>query len=245
MVVNPKKFQLLFLGLKRKQGLRLNIQGSKIVAKEHVKLLGIEIDNRLKFDKHVQTLCQKVNKTTSAFSRLNMSLKRMYISREEALSICNVMILSNFNYCPLIWLFCNKGANKKIDRAHKGALKILHNDYDSSFQSLLARSNRFTIHVQNLQKLMTEIYKSLSNMNPSTVWEFHEKKYVAYDQREKNLYKLPKAKTISYGVESSSFRGSFLWNALGDNVKQEPTLARFNNKIRNCAGECCTCKICR
>ena len=59
MIVNPKKFQLMFLGLKRKQGLRLNIQGSKIVAKEHVKLLGIEIDNKLKLDKYVQTLCQK------------------------------------------------------------------------------------------------------------------------------------------------------------------------------------------
>ena len=240
MVVNSKKFQLMFLGLKRKQGLRLNIQGSKIVAKEHVKLLGIEIDNKLKFDKYVQTLCQKVNKKTSAFSRLNM-----YISREQALSICNMVILSNFNYCLLIWLFCNKGANKKIDRTHTRALKILHNDYDSSFQSLLVRSNSFTVHVQNLQKLMTEIYKSLNNMNPSIVWEFHEKKYVAYDLRKKNLCTLPKAKTISYGVESLSFRGSFLWNTLDDNVKQEPTLARFKNKIRNWAGEPCTCRICR
>ena len=109
----------------------------------------------------------------------------MYISRKQALSICNMVILSNFNYCTLIWLFCNKGANKKIDRAHKRALKILHNDYDSSIQSLLARSNSVTIHVQNLQKLMTEIYMSLNNMNPSIVWEFHEKKYVAYDLRKK------------------------------------------------------------
>ena len=120
----------MFLGLKRKQGLRLNIQGSKIVAKDHAKLLGIEIDNKLKFDKHVQTLCQKVNKKTSVFSRLNM-----YISREQALSICNVVILSNFNYRPLIWLFCNKGANNKIDCAYKRALRILRNDYGSSFQS--------------------------------------------------------------------------------------------------------------
>ena len=59
MVVNPKKFQLMFLGLKRKQRLRPNIQGSKKVAKEHVKLLGIEIDNKLKLNKYVQTLCQK------------------------------------------------------------------------------------------------------------------------------------------------------------------------------------------
>ena len=52
----------MFLGLKRKQGLRLNIQGSKIVAKEHVKLLGIEIDNKLKFDKYVQTLSKSKQK---------------------------------------------------------------------------------------------------------------------------------------------------------------------------------------
>ena len=92
---------------------------------------------------------------------------------------------------------------------------------------------------------MTEIYISLNNMNPSIVWVFHEKKYVAYDLRKENLCKLPKAKTIFYGVESLSFRGSFLWNALDDNVNQEPTLARFKNKIRNWAGERCTCRICR
>ena len=230
----------MFLGLKRKQGLCLNIQGSKIIAKDHGKLLGIEIDDKLKFDNHVQTLCQKVNKKTSGFSRLTM-----YISREQALSICNVVILSNFNYCPLIWLFCNKGANKKIDCAHKRALRILHNDYGSSFQSLLARSNSSTIHVKNLQKLMTEIYMSLNNMNLSIVWEFHEKKHVAYGLRKKGLCKLPKANTTYFGLESLSFRGTFLWNTLDDNVKQGPTLARFKNKIRNWAGEHCTCRICR
>ena len=80
-------------------------------------------------------------------------------------------------------------------------------------------------------KYTSEIYMSLNNMNLSIVWEFHEKKYVAYGLKEKNLCKLPKAKKISYGVESLSFRGSFLWNTLDDNVKPEPTLARFKNKI--------------
>ena len=64
---------------------------------------------------------------------------------------------------------------------------------------------------------MTEIYMPL---NPSTVWEFHEKKRVAYDLRKKNLCKLPKAKATSSEVESLSFRGSFLWNTHDGNVKQ-------------------------
>ena len=64
-----------------------------------------------------------------------------------------------------------------------------------------------------------------------------------YDLKKKNLCKFPKAKTISYGVESISFRGRFLWNSLDDSMKQEPTLARFENKIKRGAGDKCTCRI--
>ena len=152
MVANPTKFQLMFLGLKGQRGLQLNINENKLAATDHVKLLGIELDNKLKFSSHVKTLCSKVNKNISAFSRLNM-----YISREQALTICNAVILSNFNYCPLIWLFCNKGAYKEIDRTHKRAFRILYKEYECPFETLLTRSGSFCMHVRNLQKSMTEI----------------------------------------------------------------------------------------
>ena len=169
----------------------------------------------------------------------------MYISREQALTICNAVILSNFNYCPLIWLFCNKGAYKEIDRTHKRALRILYKEYECSFKTLLTRSGSFSIHVRNLQKLMTEIYKSINHLNPSLIWEFHEKKHVSYNLRIQNLCKLPQIKTQGYGQESLSFRGSLLWNTLDDSVKNEPTLAAFKKRIKDWAGNKCTCKICR
>ena len=122
---------------------------------------------------------------------------------------------------------------------------ILYNDNNSSFQSLLRRSNSYIIYVKNQQKLMTEIYKSLNNMNLSIVLECHEKRCVKYDLRKKNLCKLPKAKGTSYGVESLSFRRIFLWNTLNDSIKHEPTLARFKNKTKSWAGEQCTCRICQ
>ena len=168
----------------------------------------------------------------------------MYISREQALTICNAVILSNFNSCPLIWLFCNKGANKEIDRTHKRALRILYKEYECPFETLLTRSGSFCIHVRNLQKLMTEIYKSMNQLNPSLVWEFHEKKHVTYDLRIKNLCKLPK-KAQGYGQVSLSFRGSFLWNTLDDTIKNQPTLTAFKKRIKDWAGDKCTCKICR
>ena len=161
MVANPKKFQLTFLGLKGQRKLRLNINDNKLAATDHAKLLGIEVDNKLKFNKHVKTPCSKVTKKISAFSRLNK-----YISREQALTICNAVILSNFNYCPLIWPFCNKGANKEIDRTHKRALWILYKEYDCPLETLPTQSGSFCIQVRNLQKLMTESYKSMNQLNP-------------------------------------------------------------------------------
>ncbi len=64
MVANAIK--LMFLGLKKKHELRLNINGNTIQAANHVKLLGIEIDNKLDFDRHDQTLSIKINKKVNA-----------------------------------------------------------------------------------------------------------------------------------------------------------------------------------
>ena len=82
---NPNK---LFLGLKRQRGLRLNIKENKVSAAD---------GNKLQFNKHLRTLCSKVNKEIGAFSRLDA-----FISREQALVIYNMTILSNFKHCPLI-----------------------------------------------------------------------------------------------------------------------------------------------
>ena len=69
MVANPDKFQLMFLGLNEKHKLRLNIEGVKISSTKNVELLEIEIDNHLRFKKHIKTLCDKANRKVSAFRR--------------------------------------------------------------------------------------------------------------------------------------------------------------------------------
>ena len=84
--------------------------------------------------------------------------------------------------------------------------------------------------------------KSINHLSPSLVWEFHEKKY---NLRAKSHCKLPTIKSASFGLESLSFRGSFLWNTLGDNIKNEPTLQAFKNTIKMWSGKECTSRICR
>ena len=124
MIANPEKFQIMFLGLSDQRCLRLNIEGKKLPATNTVKLLGIQIDNKLKLNKHIHELCSKVNQKVSAFARLNT-----YLSPDQATKICDTIILSNFNYCPLVLLFCSDAANDEINRAHKRCLRVLYEDF--------------------------------------------------------------------------------------------------------------------
>ena len=123
MVANPEKFQLMFLGLNNDQQMCLSIDDQIINQCQQVKLLGVRIDSKMKFDKHILELCGKVNKKVSAFSRL-----RHYLDDTKAKLLCNTTVLANFNYCPLIWMFSSKAANKEINRTCKRALQVLHKD---------------------------------------------------------------------------------------------------------------------
>ena len=86
------------------------INGILIPSSKQVKLLGVNSDDSLKFEAHIKQLCRKVNQKVHAFGRL-----RPFIGEQKAKLLLNSVVMSNFLYCPLIWLFCSKGANNEIN----------------------------------------------------------------------------------------------------------------------------------
>ena len=74
-------------------------------------------------------------------------------------------VISQFNYCPIIWMYCQRKSNNLINRIHERALRIAYNDYESNFGQLLEKDNSVTIHHRNIQTLATEIYKTLNYLN--------------------------------------------------------------------------------
>ena len=94
-------------------------------------------------------------------------------------------------------MFCSKSANKEINRTNKRALRVLYEDYDSPFEQLLEKDGSIIIHQKNLQNLMTEIYKTMNQINPAYMWEFSVEKDMPYDLRSKGLCRLPQLIPVS------------------------------------------------
>ena len=104
MIVNPDKFQAIVVkkNCRMKNSYALNINNQTINSENCVKLLGIEIDNTLSFNKHISTLCEKASNQLNAIRR-----NQKYMSFKEKEVFLDSFVLSNFNYCPLLWHFCS------------------------------------------------------------------------------------------------------------------------------------------
>ena len=71
MVVNSDKFQAIILNRKETQAIhKLIIDNKEIKTTNSIKLLGINIDDQLKFNEHISILCSKAAMQLNALSRL-------------------------------------------------------------------------------------------------------------------------------------------------------------------------------
>ena len=89
---------------------------------------------------------------------------------------------------------------------------------------------------------MLEVYSSLTQQNPSFLWDMFHEKDNNYNLRSKNLLMLPQTKTTTYGNDSLSFRGSISWNSLPNDTKITASVCSFKSCIEKWIGETCRCK---
>ena len=83
------------------------IVSKEIKVASQVKLFPVEIDNKLNFEQHINT-CKSTANQLNALSRL-----KSFLGFQERKVLVNSFVLSNFNYCTLVWMFaCSTSLTK-------------------------------------------------------------------------------------------------------------------------------------
>ena len=156
----------------------------------------------------------------------------------------NAFIDCQFNYAPLLCMFCRKTLYSKIEKILHKTLKVIYQSNDT-YENLLLQSNTVSVHQRHLRFLMIEIYKSISQLNPQFMWSFFTHKDILYNLRKGPILGLPKTHSFYYGTNAIHFRGSLIWNNLPAVAKSSNSLFEFKNKIKNIGDIDCGCLICR
>ena len=132
------------------------IGSEQIQAVPSADILGITIDDKLNFNLHIDKICLKSANQLNALVRL-----KRFLGNEERKVLINSFVLSNFNYCPLVWMLTNAKSVHKIEAIQKRVLRFMLNDYESSSEDLLKKSGNLSMNLRRTRLLCREIYKIL------------------------------------------------------------------------------------
>ena len=124
MIADQNKFKAIVLTKTdhNTAGIRLEFSGKTILCSNEIDLLGVTIDT----NSHITKICRKASKQLNTWKRLGF-----YISLDTRKILANSFIISNFNYCPLVWYFSRAKQLQKIEKIQDRILRFLHDDYVS------------------------------------------------------------------------------------------------------------------
>jgi hypothetical protein len=239
---SPDKFQVMFLCPSKFSDTFPDFHGIldiQIIREPAAKLLGVIIDDKLLFDKHVHATCVKASRQLNALYRLKRLLS---FKQRKALYQC--FFLSNFNFCPLVWHFCSVKSTRKMEKLQERALRFLLNDHLSSYENLLSKSGNTTLFLSRVKLFAIEIFKCFNGYNPDFIASCFSHKKTNYDFRDNFKAILPIFNTKTYGKKCFMYYGAHLWNHVPAGFKNAASLDIFKNFIKTWEGPRCQCSLC-
>ena len=240
MKLNTNKCHLLILGKSSYQQVKYNVGDSIIENSEEDRLLGVVIDKKLSFETHISKLFKKACSKLTTLARISG-----YMNANKLKILMRAFVISQFEYCPLVWMFHSRHLNSKINRIHERALRIAYKDYDSGFNTLLENDGSVNIHVKHLRNLLMEMFKTKGNINPPFMREIFCEHHAVYNLRNNNEFMVERVRTTIYGTETIKYRGQRLWLSLPQHIRNAQSINEFNKEMKSWNGTDCTCKLCR
>ena len=129
----------------------------------------------------------------------------------------------------------------KIEKIQKRYLRIILNDYESDYKTLLRYSNKPTIEIRRLRTLAVEMFKTLNEINPPYMKNIFTPKENAKVRQNDIIVK--RINTSRFGTQSLRSLGPKIWNSLPSNIKSEISFLKFKEYIKTWLGLKCRCKV--
>ena len=190
MTINPGTCHYMVIG-SGDLSYEIMLNNSKITGSNEEKLLDIFLDSKLNIESRIVSLCRKSGQKINALAKL-----KNYLTSDQRNLLNNCVIKSQVTYCPLIWLFTSLYLNNALNNIHERALRLICNDHEKLFNSILTESNLKTINQKNLEFLEIEIYKFKNGLSPPVI-------NVIFFSKQ-NIYNLEKFQKLSTSTKNAA-----------------------------------------
>ena len=127
-------------------------------------------------------------------------------------------------------MFHSRKANNKINRLHERALRLIYNDYNSSFDQLLEKDGSVSIHHRNIHSLSVQMYKIYHGSDKSN--PLHDMISVRSDRTLRSDFPIPAVRSENNGENSIRYLGPLIWKIIPPLIKQADNLYDFKKRYK-------------
>ena len=207
--------------------LDLCLNGYKISQVKTFKYLGLFIDAELKWDVHINNLCEKVGRMISFLRRL-----RLFVNRRILNQLYRSIILPHLDYADIIWQSSYEKYTSQLQKLQNRAGRIilkLKPELHFSVNSIHEILHWETLKSRQKSHVEIMMYKILNDLTPNYLRQNVLYSQRPYQLRNNNLY-LPKPRTNNC-KRAFFYRGIKLYNALPQPIRDCASLSMFKRLL--------------
>ena len=210
---------------------KLTINNKLLVEKKFVKYLGIIIDSRLNWKKHVSELSKKIARGIGLITKL-----RHFVNVETLIQVYYSIIFPFLTYGVLIWGNTYKTNIEPLTILQKKALRIITFSNFSAHTSPIFKLYNL-LKFSDIVKFYTAIFmhQFSSGKLPTNFDDFFSliNTKHKYNTRlaSKSSYSLPRTRT-NYGIFNIRYSGPKIWNSIDESIKSL-SIYPFKRQLKN------------
>ena len=207
----------------------LKIDNFIIKKVDNIKYLGMYIDEHLKWDKHVETLCNKLSRNFYLFYSLRNILNE-HLKRQLYFSL----VYSHISYGIELYGTCNNSLLNKVQIIQNKLLKTLYQlPYRTNTNELHTALNILKVEDIHKAQILKFVYESLNGLSITQFKSYYQlqNRLHDHDTRERFRLRVQLIRT-RYGEYSLLYRGPFLWNKLDKDLQGTKSLFSFKKKLK-------------
>ena len=169
-----------------------------------------------------------------------LRLSKRIIDSKDRFTLVDSFLMSCFNYCPIVWHFCNKLLTWKLEKLYERGLRFATKDYDSDYTELLKTNDKCTFSLIRLKKIMIFVYDCVNNIHADYLNKMYKLKNNEYSMRDNMIVNVPRFNTVRFGKMSLRYSGAKLWNSVPIILKEPCN--NFKEKLGKwkCENKMCT-----
>ena len=222
--LNPDKTEVIIFSPKRCEKINGLILEDKscIRFKHSVRLLGVDLDESLNFERHINEL------VSSCYYHIrNIGKMKYYLSSKDLQTFVHSVITSKFDYCNVVLFGINKSVIHKLQKVQNAAARLIYKlPKRSSISSVIRQLHWLRVDERIIFKMMVIVFKHFCCISPDNLH-----KVLDIDNAETRTLKL-KHYTTKYGRRSFSYAAPRFWNRLPLALRTETCIETFKKQLK-------------